>query len=189
MSRIQLTVNQNHVPHDLLDIFCIQNDKDMAFQHRNKPHQFDTTKWTVTVTQGCPVGDPITSLDPFCKKRNSKYVFHCLKLKDNLAHISIAHLRITILLPTPPPPPISISVPVDFSPPLNVTPLHGCQMAIAIFLDRMCLALWASGIWLRYATLQNLIPSFPWIAPPRPPPWRNPRKGGDQILQRSVVEP
>ena len=24
--------------------------------------------------------------------------------------------------------------------------------------------------------LQNLIPSFPWIAPPRPPPWRNPRK-------------
>ena len=29
----------------------------------------------------------------------------------------------------------------------------------------MCLALWASGLWLRYATLQNLIPSFPWIAP------------------------
>ena len=34
----------------------------------------------------------------------------------------------------------------------------------------MCLALRASGLWLRYATLQNLIPSFPWIAPPRPPP-------------------
>ena len=32
------------------------------------------------------------------------------------------------------------------------------------------------AIWL------NLIPSFPWIAPPRPPPWRNPRKGRDQIL-------
>ena len=32
------------------------------------------------------------------------------------------------------------------------------------------------------ATLQNLIPSFPWIATPRPPPWRNPRKGRDQIL-------
>ena len=48
---------------------------------------------------------------------------------------------------------------------------HGCQMAIASFLDRMCLALWASGLWLRYAALQNLIPSFPWIAPPpRPPP-------------------
>ena len=30
--------------------------------------------------------------------------------------------------------------------------------------------------------LQNLIPSFPWIAPPGPPPWRNPRKGRDQIL-------
>ena len=59
---------------------------------------------------------------------------------------------------------------------------HGCQMAIARFLDRMCMALRASGIWLRYAALQNVIPSFPWIAPPRPPPWRNPRKGKDQIL-------
>ena len=39
----------------------------------------------------------------------------------------------------------------------------------------MCLALRASGLWLRYARLQNLIPSFP-------PPWRNPRKGRDQIL-------
>ena len=44
------------------------------------------------------------------------------------------------------------------------------------------LALRASGLWLRYATLQNLIPSYPWIAPPRPPPWRNPRKGRDKIL-------
>ena len=33
------------------------------------------------------------------------------------------------------------------------------------FLDRLCLALRASGLWLRYAALQNLIPSFPWIAP------------------------
>ena len=55
-------------------------------------------------------------------------------------------------------------------------------MAVARFLDRMCLALRASGLWLRYATLQNLIPSFPWIAPQRPPPWRNPRKRRDQIL-------
>ena len=30
---------------------------------------------------------------------------------------------------------------------------HGCQMAIA----SICLALRASGLWLRYATLQNLI--------------------------------
>ena len=66
---------------------------------------------------------------------------------------------------------------------LPISPVHhGCQMAIAGFLDRMCLALRASGLWLRYAALQNLIPSFPWIAPPRPPPWRNPRKGRDQIL-------
>ena len=42
---------------------------------------------------------------------------------------------------------------------------HGCQTAIAKFLDRMCLALLASGLWLRYATLQNMIPSFPWIVP------------------------
>ena len=48
---------------------------------------------------------------------------------------------------------------------------HGCQMAIARFLDRMCLALRATGLWLRNATLQNLIPSFPCIAPPHPPPW------------------
>ena len=60
--------------------------------------------------------------------------------------------------------------------------MHGCQMAIARFLDRMCLALWDSGLWLRYAALQNLIPSSTWIAPPRPPTWRNPRKGRDQIL-------
>ena len=59
---------------------------------------------------------------------------------------------------------------------------QGCQMAIATFLDPVRLALRASEIWLRYAALQNLIPSFPWIAPPSPPPWRNPRKGRDQIL-------
>ena len=33
---------------------------------------------------------------------------------------------------------------------------HGCQMAIAGYLDHMCLALRASGLWLRYATLQHL---------------------------------
>ena len=33
-------------------------------------------------------------------------------------------------------------------------------MALAIFL-----ALQASGLWLRYPKLQNLIPSYPWIAP------------------------
>ena len=48
---------------------------------------------------------------------------------------------------------------------LRLAPRHGCQMAIARFLDRMCLALPAFGLWLRYATLQNLIPSFPWIVP------------------------
>ena len=36
----------------------------------------------------------------------------------------------------------------------------------------MRLALQAAGPWLCYAALQNLIPSFPWMAPPRPP-WRD----------------
>ena len=35
------------------------------------------------------------------------------------------------------------------------------EMAIARFLDRMCLALRASGLWLRYAALQNLIGLHP----------------------------
>ena len=53
---------------------------------------------------------------------------------------------------------------------------RGCQMATAELSDCMCLALWASELWLRYATLQNLISSFPWIAPPCPPTRCNPRK-------------
>ena len=35
----------------------------------------------------------------------------------------------------------------------------------ARFLDRICLALWASGLWPRITTLKKLIPSSPWIAP------------------------
>ena len=44
---------------------------------------------------------------------------------------------------------------------------------------------------LRYsdARWQNLTPSFPWIAPGWRAWGRNPRKGRDQILQRSVAEP
>ena len=42
---------------------------------------------------------------------------------------------------------------------------HGYQLGIAKFLDSWLLALWASGLCLRYATLHNLISSFPWIAP------------------------
>ena len=66
---------------------------------------------------------------------------------------------------------------------------HSCQMAIARFLDRMCMALRASGLRLRYAMLQNLIPSFPWIAPGWRAWGRNPRKGRQQILQSSIAEP
>ena len=52
-------------------------------------------------------------------------------------------------------------------------PEHGCQMAIAKFLDYMCLALWACRTMaLHYAALQSL----------PPPPWHNPRKRRDQIL-------
>ena len=43
---------------------------------------------------------------------------------------------------------------------------HGSQMAIAGFLESYVFGLRASGLWLRYAMLENLIPSFPWIAPP-----------------------
>ena len=39
------------------------------------------------------------------------------------------------------------------------------------------------------ARWQNLIPSFPWIAPGWRAWGRNPRKRRDQILQRSVAEP
>ena len=66
---------------------------------------------------------------------------------------------------------------------------HGCQMATARLKGHMCLALRASGLWLRYAALQNLIPSFPWIAPPRSPSWCNPRKGRDHILPSGNLPP
>ena len=49
----------------------------------------------------------------------------------------------------------------DDSPLAPVESEHGCQTATARFLDCICLALRASGL----ATLQNWIPSFPWIAP------------------------
>ena len=43
-------------------------------------------------------------------------------------------------------------------------------------------------VWA-YAALQNWIPSsFHWVVPPRPPPWRNPRKGRDQILPSGNLE-
>ena len=51
-------------------------------------------------------------------------------------------------------------------------------MAKAKFLDRMCLAHRATGLWLRYAPLQNLIPSIPWIAHPA----LQTRKGRDEIF-------
>ena len=57
---------------------------------------------------------------------------------------------------------------------------HG--RARARTLDPTCLAHRASGLWLRYATLQNL------IAPPNPPPWRNPRKRRDKILPSDNLE-
>ena len=41
----------------------------------------------------------------------------------------------------------------------------------------------------KVARWQNLIPSFPWIAPGWRAWGRNPRKGRDHILQHSVAEP
>ena len=47
------------------------------------------------------------------------------------------------------------------------------------------------GFWTMvcYTELQNLIPSFPRIAPPHTPPWRNPRKGRDPILPSGNTVP
>ena len=42
---------------------------------------------------------------------------------------------------------------------------------------------------VKVARWQNLIPSFPWIVPGWRAWGRHPRKGRDQILQRSVAEP
>ena len=52
-------------------------------------------------------------------------------------------------------------------------------MAIDRFLDRMCLALWDSGLWLRYATLQNLIPFSLWAPTPFHPGTIQGRKGSN----------
>ena len=47
----------------------------------------------------------------------------------------------------------------------------------------------STRIGSKVARWQNLIPSFPWIAPGWRAWGRNPKKGRDQILQRSVAEP
>ena len=41
---------------------------------------------------------------------------------------------------------------------------------------------------LRYALLQNLIPSFPWIGPGWTAKGRNQKKARDHIWQRSIAE-
>ena len=41
----------------------------------------------------------------------------------------------------------------------------------------------------KVARWQNLIPSFPWIEPGWRAGGRNPRKGRDKVLQRSIAEP
>ena len=46
----------------------------------------------------------------------------------------------------------------------------------------------ARVISAKVARWQNLIPSFPWIAPGWRAWGRNPRKGRDHILQLSVAE-
>ena len=62
---------------------------------------------------------------------------------------------------------------------------HGCQMAIARFLESYVFG--PSGFWtmafLRYAA--KFDPFLSLDCAPHPPPWSNPRKRRDQILQRS----
>ena len=53
----------------------------------------------------------------------------------------------------------------------------------------MCLALRASGLGLRYATLQNWIPSPPWIAPPTLHPGAIQGKDGIQFCHLASLFP
>ena len=47
---------------------------------------------------------------------------------------------------------------------------------------------WPCGLEkLRYATLQNLIPSFPWIASLRPPPQSKERKGSNFAIWQQCL--
>ena len=53
----------------------------------------------------------------------------------------------------------------------------------------MCLALRASGLWLRYAALQNLIPSFPWTAPHALHPGAIQGKEGIKFCHLATLKP
>ena len=80
---------------------------------------------------------------------------------------------------------------------LHVAQLHGVVDVVHLALGRhppvKCVSELSMRVFIRglkVARWQSLIPSFPWIGSG----WmevvgRNPRKGRDQILQRSVAEP
>ena len=57
-------------------------------------------------------------------------------------------------------------------------PYHGCQMAIAKFLDCMPSGFWTMALYLHYAA--KFDPFLSEDCAPRPPPPHNPRKGRDQ---------
>ena len=65
---------------------------------------------------------------------------------------------------------------------------HGCQRAIARFLESYVFG--PSGFWtmapLRYDAKFDPFPSLDCAH--RPPPWRNPRRGRDQLLPSGNLE-
>ena len=74
------------------------------------------------------------------------------------------------------------------APATSTCPRHGCQMAIARFLDRRCLALraWRTMAPLRYAAKFDPFLSLECVL--CPPTRRNIRKGRDQILPSGNLE-
>ena len=107
----------------------------------------------------------------------------------NPARAAAAEVLRKLRSPLRPPPPSKKRIP---RPPRS---RHGCQMAIAGFLDQMCL-FGPSGFWtmalLCYASKFDPVLSLDCATVEGggaiPPPWRNPRKGRDHILLSGNLE-
>ena len=75
-----------------------------------------------------------------------------------------------------PPPPLS-----DLVPPLERGVASLLVGSVAVMLADLRFLGDGFPVKDKVARWQNLIPFFPGIAPPCPPPWRNPRKGKEGI--------
>ena len=87
----------------------------------------------------------------------------------------------------------SLSLSLSLSPPLPSFPLPSLTFLPSFGMDmRLADSILTSEVRpsrTKVARWQNLIPSFPWIAPGWRAWGRNPRKGRDQMLQCSIAEP